>query len=148
AVPAADHGPDLRLRGGQRRGAGARSVVAAELDAQDARGAPLEPYVRAGAAVVPLAGKPQDPRLPARVRRGRRARGGPVRGQPLALGTTGRTEPVAVPRARVGRDDRANAVPPDRRSALSADAGGARLLLVPPGARRRCAVLARRAPGP
>ena len=39
AVPAADPGPDLRLRGGQRRGAGARAVVAAELDAPPARGA-------------------------------------------------------------------------------------------------------------
>ncbi len=38
-VPAADHGPDLRLRGGQRRGAGARSVLAAQLDAAHARGA-------------------------------------------------------------------------------------------------------------
>ncbi len=36
-VPAADHGPDLRLRGGQRRGAGARPVVAAQLDAAHAR---------------------------------------------------------------------------------------------------------------
>ena len=35
-VPAADPGPDLRLRGGQRRGAGARAVVAAELDAPHA----------------------------------------------------------------------------------------------------------------
>ena len=39
AVPAADHGPDLRLRGGQRRGAAARAVVAAQLDAADDRGA-------------------------------------------------------------------------------------------------------------
>ena len=32
-VPAADHGPGLRLRGGQRRGAAARPVLAAQLDA-------------------------------------------------------------------------------------------------------------------
>ena len=39
-VPAADHGSDLRLRGGQRRGAGARPFVAAQLDEAHARGAP------------------------------------------------------------------------------------------------------------
>ena len=39
AVPAADPGSDLRLRGDQRRGAGARAVVAAQLDAAPARGA-------------------------------------------------------------------------------------------------------------
>ena len=36
-VPAADPGPDLRLRGAQRRGAVARRLVAAELDAAPAR---------------------------------------------------------------------------------------------------------------
>ena len=38
-VPAADHGPGVRLRGGQRRGADARPVLAAQLDAAHAGGA-------------------------------------------------------------------------------------------------------------
>ena len=37
---AADHGPGLRLRGGQRRGADARARLAAELDEAHDRGAP------------------------------------------------------------------------------------------------------------
>ena len=47
AVPAADHGLDLRLPGGQRRSAGARAVVAAELDAAHARRAQAAQGVRA-----------------------------------------------------------------------------------------------------
>ena len=37
-VSAADHGPDLRLRGGQRRGADTRSLFAAQLDEAHAAG--------------------------------------------------------------------------------------------------------------
>ena len=40
---AADHGSDLRLPGGQRGSAGARSAFAAELDAADARGQAAPP---------------------------------------------------------------------------------------------------------
>ena len=89
AVPAADHGSDVRLRGGQRRGAGARTRVAAQLDAAHARGAQDQPGVRARQAHLPQAGQPQDPRLPARARRRSRA----VRGQPRALGAAGRAGP-------------------------------------------------------
>ncbi len=39
AVPAADHGSDLRLRGGERRGADPRPLLAAELDEAHAAGA-------------------------------------------------------------------------------------------------------------
>ncbi len=46
ALPAADHGSDLRLRGGQRRGAAARAGVAAQLDAPHAGGAQGVPRVR------------------------------------------------------------------------------------------------------
>ena len=49
AVPAADHGPGVRLRGRQRRGADARPVVAAQLDAAHAGGAQEQPGVRARA---------------------------------------------------------------------------------------------------
>ena len=52
----------------QRRGADARAVVAAQLDAAPARGAHGQPRVRARHADVPEARQPQDPRLPARVR--------------------------------------------------------------------------------
>ena len=40
ALPAADHGRDLRLRGGQRRGPAARARVPAQLDEADDRGPP------------------------------------------------------------------------------------------------------------
>ena len=43
---AADHGPALRLPGGQRRSAGARPAFAAQLDAADARGAQPAPGLR------------------------------------------------------------------------------------------------------
>ena len=46
ALPAADHGPGLRLRGGERRGAAARPGVAAQLDEAHARHAQGEPRVR------------------------------------------------------------------------------------------------------
>ena len=48
AVPAAGHGPDLRLRIGQRRGAASRAVIAAQLDAPATRRAPGLPLVRPG----------------------------------------------------------------------------------------------------
>ena len=79
AVPAADHGPGLRLRGGQRRGAGARPVFAAELDAPHARGAQAAARPSAAARCSFLYPRqPQDPRLSARVR----GRDDPVRRQP------------------------------------------------------------------
>src|SRR5688572_19251221 len=56
-VPAADHGPGVRLRSGQRRGAAARSELAVELDEAHARHAQDEPGVRARQAVFPAAGE-------------------------------------------------------------------------------------------
>ena len=78
AVPAADHGPDLRLRGGQRRGAAARAVVAAQLDAPHAGRARGVPGFRPRQAHLPEARQPQDPRLPARVRRTRSSCAWPI----------------------------------------------------------------------
>ena len=66
AVPAADHGPDLRLRCGQRRGAAARPVVTAELDEADDRRPPAASGVRPRHAASALSAQPQDPGLSAR----------------------------------------------------------------------------------
>jgi hypothetical protein len=68
-VPAADHGPGLRLPGGQRRGAAARAGLAAELDQADDRRAPQLPGVRAGPAGDGEAGQPQDSGLHPNFRR-------------------------------------------------------------------------------
>ena len=46
ALPAGDHGPGLRLPGGQRRGAAGRGRLAAELDAADDRGPQAAPRLR------------------------------------------------------------------------------------------------------
>ena len=135
---------DLRLRGGQRRGAVARALVAAQLDAPHARGAQGIRGVRPRHAHVPAARQPQDPRLPARARR----RDHPVRGQPRALGAAGRARPRALQGPRAGRADRPHAVSADRRAALPADARRARLLLVPARHRRGGAGVARGAPRP
>ena len=92
-----------------------------------------QPRVRPRHARVPAARQPQDPRLPARVRR----RGDPVRGQPVARGAAGRARPRALQGPRAGRAARPHRVPADRRAAVPADATGARLLLVPARHRRR-----------
>ncbi|MNC84446.1 hypothetical protein D3C83_00010 [compost metagenome] len=143
AVPAADHGRDLWLRGRQRRGAIARAELAVELDAPAARGQKDEPCFRPRQADVPRPGQPQDTRVRSRVRR----RSDPVRGEPGTLGAARGAEPVAVPRPGAGRADGADAVPADRRIALPADAAVVRLLLVSArrAGRRRGPELARRA---
>ncbi len=87
--------PDLRLRSGERRGAGPRAVVAAELDAAHARRAQGLRRVRPRNAHVPAAGQSQDPCLPARVWR----RGHPVCRQPRALRAAGRARSSAATRA-------------------------------------------------
>ena len=66
-VSAADHGPGLRVRGGQCRGADALAGVAAELDQAADRGAPHAPRVRARHAALPVPEQPQGHRLSARV---------------------------------------------------------------------------------
>ena len=63
AVFARDHGPGLRVPGGQRGGAAERPVVAAALDAQHDRAAQAVPGVRARHAGVSGAGEPQSPGL-------------------------------------------------------------------------------------
>ena len=134
AVPAADPGPDLRLRGGQRRGAGARRLVAAELDAPHARRAPQQPGLRPRPLHVAASGQPQDPGLPARATTTRSCCAWPTSAAPRSRWSSSwRAYKGRVPVEMLGR----NAVPADRRPALPADAAGLRLLLVPPGHRRR-----------
>ena len=62
--------------------------------------------------------QPQDPRLPARVRRGHH----PVRREPVALGAAGRARSAGVQGPGARRDARAHDLSADRRPALSADA--------------------------
>ena len=63
---AADHGPALRLRGGERGGASARPAFAAELDSADAGRAQASPRIRPRRPTLPLSRQPQSPRFPAR----------------------------------------------------------------------------------
>ena len=92
-----------------------------------------------GSLDVPATGQPQDPRLSARVRR----RDHPVRGQPRALGAAGRARSRALQGSGAGGAHGPHAVSARRRSALPADAGRARLPVVPARDRRGCAGLAR-----
>ncbi len=66
-VSAADHGPRLRVRGGQCRGADALARVALKLDQAADRGASHPPIVRARHAALPLSEQSQGHRLSARV---------------------------------------------------------------------------------
>ena len=91
-LPAADHGLDLRLRGGQRGSADARPLLAPQLDEAHTRRAPDRQRVRPRAHDVPAARQPQDPRLCPRVRERRRA----VRGEPRALGAARRARSHAL----------------------------------------------------
>ena len=142
-VSAADHGSDLRLRGGQRRGAGTRTEFASQLDAARARGAQVEPRLRPRPAGVPQARQPQGARLP----EGTGRRDHPVRRQPRPHRAAGGARPAPVQGTRPGRTVRPRGVSADRRAALSAHAARFRFLLVPPLQGRRGAALARGAPG-
>src|SRR4030095_8200394 len=60
AVPATDHGPDIRLRSRERRGASAGSIVATQLDAANAGRAQVRSRVRPRHADDAASRKPQD----------------------------------------------------------------------------------------
>jgi alpha amylase-like protein len=127
ALRAAADGSGLRVPGRQRRGAAAHADLAAALAAAlhlAAQGAPgLRPrHVRAARAV-----QQQDLRPSAHLRGRRDA----VRAQPRALGAGRGAGPLGLRGPAAGRGVRAVAVPEDRRAAVPADAGTARLLLVP-----------------
>ena len=123
AVPAADHGPDLRLRGGQRRGAGARPVARCSTGCKRMLAVrKTQPGVR--------------PRHASRSCSRATARCSPTCASTAtrailcvanlcALGAAGRARPGALQGPRAGRAARPHAVPADRRAAVPADAAGA-----------------------
>ena len=136
-----DHGSDLRLPGGERRGAEPRSGLAAQLDAAHSRRAPPAPVLRPRHARIRAAAEPQDHRVRAHLRRRDRA----VRREPVADRAGRRAGPVEVQGPRAGRADGPQRVSADRRSAVFPDARGARILLDAVERLGAAAVLARRA---
>src|SRR4029453_6668721 len=64
ALRAADHGSGLWVRGDQRRGAGALSVFAADVDEAANCDAQAASRLRPRLARVPVPAEPEDPRLP------------------------------------------------------------------------------------
>ena len=141
-VSAADHGPGIWLRGGQRRSPDPRPVLAAQLDETHACGAQDQPGVRARQADIPPSRQPQGARVFARARR----RSHPVRGEPRPLGAARRARPRALSRTGASRAAGPHAFPADRRAPVHADAARAQLLLVPSRDRRAGAQVARGAP--
>ena len=139
AGAAAHHGPALRLRGDQCRGADARPAFAAALDAPHA-GDPPPATPRSAAAALRFL-YPKNRKVLAYLRE-LRGRDDPVRRQRLAHAAGGRARSVGIRRPRAGRADRRLAVPADRPAHLPADPAALRLLLVRPGQRERAARLA------
>ena len=126
ALPAADHGPGLRLRGGQCRGADPLAFVTAELGQAADRGAPLAARVWPRHPAVPLSVQSQGHRLSARLWRRNR----PVRRQFVAHSAGGRTRSIRLARPPAGRAARAQRLSADRRIALSPHPAGLQLFLV------------------
>ena len=129
--------PLYGYRGGQRRGAGSRPALAAQLDAPHASPSRRQlpgvrprqlapPLSRATARSWPICASTRATRILCVANLSRTAAGG-------------RARPRGVRRPRAGRAGRRLGVPADRPAALSADAAALRLLLVP--ARRASAQL-------
>ena len=117
---AADHGPGLRLPGDQRRGAGARAVLAAQLDEADDRAAQAVHRSSAAARIEFLpAAQPQGAGLRAPATRTRRSCASPTcraSVQPVEL------DLVALQGHDAGRDAGPDRVPAHRRAAVLPDA--------------------------
>src|SRR6266508_5909937 len=126
-LPADDHGPGLRLRGGQCRSAIPQSRFAVELDQATDIGAQVQQDFRAGLAQLHPAGEPLGVRLRAAVPE----RGIALRRQYVALGTGRRDRPLALARTHSLRDAWAHELPADRRRPLYRHARPLWLLLVP-----------------
>ena len=131
---AADHhGPALRLRDGQRRGADARSAIRCCTG--------CAACWRCGAATPPSAAArlrflyPKNRKVLAYLRE-LDGRDDPVRRQRLAHAAGGRARPLGIRRPRAGRAERRLAVSADRPAHLPADPAALRLLLVHPRRRR------------
>ena len=127
ALRAADHGPRLWLRVGQRRGAVAQPVVAAQRHQAADLGAQVDARLRPRQHDVHPPGQPRRARLCPAVSR----RGDPLRRQSVARGTGDRARPVAVEGPHPAGDARPHPLSRDRRTALHDHAGALRLLLVP-----------------
>ena len=127
-VPAADHGPDVRLRGAQRRGAVARARLAANWTQRMLAVRKTSRAFGRGKRTLPEARQPQGAGLPPRARRRRRSCAVfnlSRSAQPVELDLSAYKGRVPVEMLGPHR------VPADRRPALPADAALARLLLVP-----------------
>ncbi len=127
APPADDHGPRLRLRGGQRRSAIAQSGVPAELDQTPDIGSQVEQGVWPRIADLYPPCKPLRACLRAAIRKRSRA----LRGQSVALGAGRRDRPRPLAWSRALRIARPNELSADRRWCLPCDARAVRILLVP-----------------
>ena len=133
ALRAGHPGSGLRLPVDQRRGAGALSVLAAQLDEADGRDAQAASRLRPRLARVRRLSQPQGARLPAP----RRSRNHPHRRQPRALGAAGRARSEGVRRPAPGGDGRPHRVSADRRAALLPHPRPIRVVLVHAAAGRR-----------
>src|SRR5262249_58256414 len=131
--PADDHGPGLRLRGGQRRSAIAQSGVHAELDQTPDFRSQVEQGVWARIADIYPPGKSLGPRLRAAIRKRSRA----LRRQSVALGAGRRDRPRPLAWSCALRIARPNELSADRRWSLPCDARALWILLVP-AARTGC----------
>ena len=137
ALPAADHGPDLRLPGAQRRGPAAQHRLAAALDPADDRDPQAAPGLRHSASTRSCTSS--NPSVLAFVRLPDASADGDSDGSDRILCVNNLSrfpQPVELDLRRfsgvtpvecMGGVD----VPADRRAALPADAARARLLLVP-----------------
>src|SRR5262249_4121321 len=127
AVPADDHGPGLRLRGGQRRSAIAQSGVPAELDQTPDIGSQVEQGIWPRIADIYQSNKPLGPCLRAAIRK----RSCALCRQSVALGAGRRDRPSPLARPRAVRIARPNELSADRRGSLSCDSWALWILLVP-----------------
>ena len=120
ALRAADHGPGLRLPGDQRRGAGARAVLAAQLDEADDRPAQAVPGLRPRHASSSC--RAQNRKVLAYLRRYKDDDVLCVANL-SRIGPAGRARPVALQGPDAGRDAGPDRVPAHRRTAVLPDAG-------------------------
>src|SRR5262245_64047996 len=110
ALPADDHGPGLRLRGGQRRSAIAQSGVPAELDQTPDFRSQVEQGGWARIADIYPPGKPLGPCLRAAIRKRSRA----LCRQSFALGAGRRDRPRLLAWSRALRIARPNELSADQ----------------------------------
>ena len=126
ALPAPDHGRDLRPPGRERRGADPALHLAAAADAADPLAAQFAPGLRPRHDHLPVSAQPQGARLPPALR----GRDHPLRGQPGSRLPGRRARAERAQGTRAGRSFRPLAVSRGDGAALSAHPARAQLLLV------------------